>query len=257
MSLFERQQQAIMMALDEGPAWLPDDLFTGGRLGAVRGMKVHANTISHARLVALEDTFPRTRAQLGHERFNEHSRRFTGLSGVTACTLALIGQNFPRFLREIGETDAAADLAGFEWLWLEAYHAAEARHVGLTDLAGLEEAALLGLSIVRHPAARLYSPDRDVFRLIGEEVPGLADADAILIVRPDAEVLVVSATSAMAKIFAKLEILETIGNLFADLTEPTCKNRLPSDDFMPALIALIEVGSLQPIDCNLNDRWEL
>lgn len=247
MSLLERQQHAIMMALDEGPAWLPDDLFAGGHLAAIRGMKVHANTISHARLVALEDTFPRTRALLGHERFNQHSRRFTGLPGVTAMTLARIGTDFSHFLGEVGEIRATVDLAAFEWLWLEAYHAAEAPPLRLAALAGMDETALLDAAIAAHPTARIIRPDRAVHRLIGEEVPGLADADAILIARADAEVLVSPATVAMVTIFHALEFPGSIRNLFACLTEPDCKDRMLPDDFMPALIALLEAGALQQV----------
>ena len=244
MSLLERQQHAIMMALDEGPAWLSDDLFTGGHLAVIRGMKVHANTISHARLVALEETFPRTRALLGHDRFNEHSRRFTGLPGVSARPLARIGKDFPAFLGDAGEPCVVPDLALFEWLWLEAYHAPEAVPLALTSLAGMAESALLEIEIAAHPAARIVRPDRGVFRLIGEEVPGLAEADAILIARPDADVLVSMATAAMASLIAALTFPANIGNLFASLTEPGCKDRLPPDDFMPALVALLEAGAV-------------
>jgi uncharacterized protein (UPF0276 family) len=244
MLMLEAPQAAMMRALDFGPSQLPDRLFACSRARALTGMKVHANTISHARLVALEDTFPRTRALLGHECFNEHSRRFTGLPGVTARTLALVGETFPGFLGEIGEARVAVDLAVFEWLWLESYHAAEARSLRLGDLAGSDETALLAVTIALHPATRIAHLDRAVHRLIGEEVPGLDDADAILIARPEAEVLVSAATSAMAMLISALTIPNSIGNLFASLTEPECKDRLPSDDFMPALIALLEAGAV-------------
>lgn len=247
MLMLEAAQTVMMQALEFGPSELPDGLFAGTRARTLTGMKVHANTISHARLVALEDTFPRTRALLGHERFNEHSRRFAALPGVTARTLAQIGTSFPGFLRETGVTCAAVDLAEFEWFWLEAYHAAEAHALQLAALAGIEENALLDLTIARHPAAKIIQADRAVHRLIGEEVPGLADADAILIARPEAEVLVSVATSAMAKVFTALEFPESIGNLFARSSEPDCKDQMPPDDFMPALIALLEAGALQQV----------
>lgn len=255
MRALEAAQSAMMRALDLGPGELPDGLFAGARSRVLMGMTVHANTISHARLVALEDTFPRTRAQLGHETFNEHSRRFTGLPGVTARPLARIGTGFPDFLDEAGETCVAVDLARFEWLWLEAYHAADALPLRLGALAGFDEAALFDLVIAPHPAARTVRADRAVHRLIGKEVPGLGDADAILITRPDAEVLVAPAGTTMATVFAALEIPASIGSLFADLIETGCKDRLPPDDFMPALIALIEAGALQQIDRHSSDRW--
>lgn len=244
MLTLETTQTAMMRALELGPGELPDGLFACSRTRALMGMKVHANTISHARLVALEDTFPRTRTLLGHDRFNEHSRRFTGLPGVTARTLAKIGTDFPAFLGDSGEPCVAASLALFEWLWLEAYHAPEAAPLALVSLDGMDESALLEIDIAAHPAARIICPDRGVFRLIGEQVPGLAEADAILIARPDAGVLISPATSAMSRVLAPLKFPASIGNLFVGLTEPGCKDRLSPDDFMPALIALLEAGAV-------------
>jgi len=107
-------QSAVMQALDRGPAYLPEGIFAGPPERVLAGMKVHANTISHARLVALEETFPRTREHLGHDQFNAHSRLFIQQPGVTAAALADIGANFPAFLLEAGEGADAADLARFE-----------------------------------------------------------------------------------------------------------------------------------------------
>lgn len=247
MFALEQMQSAMMQALDHGPAFLPDHLFAGSRARVLTGMKVHANTISHARLVALEDTFPRIRACLGHEVFNEHSRLYLEQPGVTARMLARIGDLFPGYLADHGLPPAAVDLARFEWLWLEAYHANEAPWLSLADLAGIEPQALMDLVVKAHPAASLECFDPEVNRLIGEEVPGLANAMAILLARPEAEVLVAPATTAMWAIFSAAENPVSIGNLLADLSEPDCKIQLSPDDFMPALIALLEAGALQQV----------
>jgi hypothetical protein len=248
MPALDQLQTAMMRALDHGPDFLPDHLFAGTRVRVLTGMKVHANTISHARLVALEDTFPRVRAWMGPERFNEHSRLYLEQPGVTARMLARIGDLFPGHLAGRGEARAAVDLARFEWLWLEAYHAAEAPWLRLADLAGIEPQALMEMAIKAHPAASLDHFEPEVNRLIGEEVPGLADAHAILLTRPEAQVLVSPATPAMRAVFCAMEIPITIGNLLASLSEPDCKDQLSPDDFMPALIALLEVGALQRVE---------
>lgn len=236
-----------MRALELGPAHLPDGIFARGRDRALAGMKVHANTISHARLVALEDTFPRTRALLGAELFNEYSRRFLHPPGETARALALIGGRYPPFLAEVGAARGAVDLARFEWCWLEAYHAAEAPSLKLGELAGLAGDALMAVTLDRHPAAFVDEFDAMVLELIGREVPGLVEAKAILLTRPDAEVLVSPATAEMAGIFALLDAPSSIGNLFVRCTEPAANNRLEPEEFMPALIALIEAGTLQQV----------
>lgn len=247
MPSLEHVQSAMMRALDLGPAHLPEGLFAEGRERALLGMKVHANTISHARLVALEDTFPRTRALLGHEKFNELSRRYLDWPGVAGRPLAYIGQDFAAFLRATGETKVAADLAAFEWAWLESYHAAEAPVLTLANLAGFSEDKLLEVVLMRHPAARMQRPDRMVHRIIGEEVPALDDALAILLTRPEEHVLVSPATSAMAAVFAQTDKPVSICNLLASCTEPEGKDQLPPDDIMVALIALMEAGALQGV----------
>jgi hypothetical protein len=244
MLALEHAQAAMMQALDHGPEFLPDRLFAGTRARVLAGMKVHANTISHARLVALEDTFPRTLALLGHARFNEHSRLYLEQPGVTARTLTGIGEAFPGYLAGCGEARAAVDLARFEWLWLEAYHAADAVALRLADLAGLDEGALLDVALAGHHSAFIETFDRSVHDAIGKEVPGLADAPAILIVRPEADVLVSPASTAMRAIFAELEDSQTVGNLLGRFNEPDCKDRMSSNDFMAALIALLEAGAL-------------
>ena len=244
----EETQAAMMRAFRDGPAHLPDGLLRGGRMRALLGMKVHANTISHARLVALEDTFPRTRNLLGIGKFNDLSRHYLDWPGATAHPLAQIGEDFAAFLGATGETRASADLAAFEWAWLESYHAAEAPALALADLAGVGEEALLQIALTRHPAACMLELDRLVHRIIGEEVPELANAVAMLLTRPGEQVLVSSATAAMAAIFARIDKPVSICNLLETCAEPEGKDRLLPDGAMAALIALMEAGALQGVE---------
>lgn len=247
MRALEQIQAAMMKALEHGPAFLPDDLFTGPYTRVLSGMKVHANTISHARLVALEHTFPRVRTWLGHERFNACCRQYLERPGVTARTLGRIGELFPDYLAEPGPPPAVADLARFEWLWLEAYHAAEAPWLSLADLAGIQPEVLMEVAVKAHPAAsaRRYHPD--VIRSIGEEASGLAHAYALLVTRPEGQVVVSAATPDMLRIFCAVAGPVTIGNLLAGSGEPDFEDQLSPENFMPALIALLGAGALQRV----------
>jgi Putative DNA-binding domain len=233
-------QSAMMQAIDHGPAHLPEALFAGPVERVLAGMTVHANTISHARLVALEETFPRTRDVIGEDRFNALSRLFLLHPGVTGQPLTSIGQGFDDFLLEQGEGQDAADLARFEWLWLEAYHAADVAPLTLGDLAGLAPEALLDVSLQRHPAAAAGRFAPLVGALVGAEVDGLAEADAVLITRPDSEVLIVPASALTADMFAAAQFPCTIGNLLA----PGGEDHDDAATAMPALVALIEAGAL-------------
>src|SRR3546814_14023377 len=73
-------------------------------------------------LVALEETFPRTRDYLGEEEFNRLSRCFVEEGGAQRRSLSDIGAGFADWLAD----PRAADLARVEWAWLESYHAADA-----------------------------------------------------------------------------------------------------------------------------------
>mgnify|MGYP001765190724 CR=1 FL=1 len=233
-----------MRALDHGPAHLPHDLFAGAPERVVAAMKVHANTISHARLVALEDTFPRTRAAIGHDRFNALSRSFVEQPGVTARPIAEIGRDFDQFLTAHGEGEATADIARFEWFWLAAYHAPDVDPVTLAELAEYEPAVLMEQRLVCHPAACAGQFNAAVPRSLGAEIPGLADAAAILIARPHAEVLISPATLLMEKILGAARNPASIGNLVASASETWDASEEATAQVMEALVALLNAGAL-------------
>ena len=230
----------MMAALDHGPAHLPDGVFAGTPERVLAGMKVHANTISHARLVALEETFPRTREVLGAEAFNTQSRAFLEAPGVAAQPLALIGAGFDGFLRDADADAGAADLARFEWLWLQSYHAADAAPLRLVDLAGIAAEALLEVAVQAHPSATASRFDRMVHDVIGAEVEGLAAAEAVLLTRPDTDVLVAPVPAAAAQMLALAQNPVSIGNLLAS----TGEDQDDAAAAMPALVTLIEAGAL-------------
>lgn len=246
MHRLDRVQQTMAQAIDHGPGFMPQGLFAGLHGRALSGLRIHANTISHARLVALEDTFPRTRGRLGHERFNTLSRDYVELSLAQALPLNQIGAGFPDFLRE--RAAAASDLARFEWLWLESYHAAEARPLRLADLAGIEPYELTGVTVAAHPSARMPPCAVALAEELAAEGPGLADAEAVLIVRPDAQVLVHPASRTMRAMLHAAKNPLAIGNLLAAGDEPGGMDQPTPEAAMQALVALLVAGALRKAD---------
>ena len=232
--MLEPGQAAIAATLLRGPAHLPPDLFAGGEAAVLRGLRVHANTISHARLVALEETFPRTRAYQGDEEFNLLSRRFVEEGGAERRPLNDIGATFAERLAN----PRAADLARVEWAWLESYHAADAPALALADLLGLGEAGLLSLSVRLHPATRVVVLASDAAPLVN---PAFApDTRALLITRPDAEVCLFAIEQAAAAAIGMAQEIAHIGNLIAHLAEQ-------HPDGGAAIAALIEAGAFERV----------
>lgn len=244
MPSYENGQNAMMAALDHGPAHLPHALFAGPAERVLAGMAVHANTISHARLVALEETYPRTLAHLGHADFNRLSRCFIEQPAVASQPLAAIGAGFAAFLTEQGDADGAADLVRFEWRWLQSYHAAEAEPLTLGALAGLDPDALLAVTLLTHPAAAAATYAPLVQTVLGAQVPGLEGAEAILLTRPEAEVLVSPASALMTQILALAQNPQPVGNLLAPGGEQADDEGAPVDAAMQALVALMNAGAL-------------
>ncbi len=239
--MLDQWQAGMIQALEEGPDFLPPGLFAGTRDRVLTGMKVHANTISHARLVALEDTFPRTRDLLGDAGFNAFSRLYLQWPGVTAAALAQIGHAFAEFLKQQAQ-HSAADMARFEWTWLASFHAADAAPLKLADLAGIAPGALPGVRVISHPAARLVRQEPATIARLGLM---LGESPALLIVRPEAEVRIIRPSAAMAHMFARADQSITIGNLLTAPHEQRGKDQMSPEDLMPALIALIEAGALR------------
>lgn len=224
-----------MRAIALGPDHVPDALFAGGRNAALRGLSVHANTISHARLVALEDTFPRSRAMLGEAAFNTLSRGYIEQAGINGLTLANIGRDFPDWLAASGKAGLAASLARFEWAWLQCYHAAEALPFGIDDLARRGEAGIANLVLIRHPASVVLQLEPEALALVMDHSDAPSDAGDVLIVRPAAEVLTAPISPAAARLHSAFTEPRLVCNLLVQATEPGSQE---------ALLALIAKGAL-------------
>lgn len=235
-SLAETQSRFVA-CLQEGPAHFPADLFAQAPERALLGLKVHANTISHARLVALEDAYPLLRAHWGHEKFHAVSREYVEQDHVLACDTDRIAGEFPGFLaaRDHGATEV--DLARIEWAWLESYRGAEAAAVVLSDVAALAEDRLLAFPIAAHPALRVVALTGPLSGQLGE----LAETrpHALMIARPQAQVLFHPLTATEYAIAEKIADCGTMGNLLEHALE-WCDEATA----MQHILKLIRAGAL-------------
>lgn len=235
MPALERTQETVMRAIALGPDHMPEGLFHGMRNAAVRGLSVHANTISHARLIALEETFPRTRRYLGEAAFNRLSRAFCESGQAGSQPLARIGCHFPAWLDHAGQSGAAGSLARFEWAWLECYYACEATAFGLDALTSLDEAGIERLALFQHPASAVLMLDAGCRELLAEEFGAPFELAHILISRPEAEVDVTSISATAARLHATFVKPQPVCTVLAEAAE---------HDVEAALLGLIAAGAL-------------
>lgn len=206
-------QLAMQATLAFGPGHCPPDLFAGSVAAIVRGLRAHANTISHARHMALEETFPKLRDAIGAEAFHCAAERHLDDPVVLSRTLDQLGEGFERYLDQA----QARDLARIEWAWLQAYHAPDANALTLAAIGALTPEVLVAIKAASHPAARLVVHE--------------ADGGATLVTRPEAKVLLAPLDPAAAALFAKLDCPRPLGTLLADADAA-------------AVLAMISAGAL-------------
>lgn len=238
-------QSHFINCLQKGPDHLPVDLFSQSAERAMLGMKAHANTISHARLVAIENTFPKLHEHMGHEAFHAISRDYIDQDHILLCDMNSIAEDFARFLakRRLGATEI--DLAKVEWAWLESYRSAEAQSLTVADIAALDEQKLLAFPVRPHPAMRLI-------RISGELSPALSELGddtpyALMVVRPEAQVLFNPLSTIEYDIAGKIELISTLGNLLehgVELVGEKANAEGDAEQAMPHLIKLIQAGAI-------------
>jgi hypothetical protein len=212
--MLDRQQNDFIQTINEGPDALNPELFSGPIGRVLLGLKAHANTISHARLVALEQTFPLTRNAMGDARFNALCRDYCETEQARSASNNQIGESFADFLESQNVAVENNDLCRIEWAALECYHAPEYAHLTMETIGTLNETDMLNLPISPNPSARLVwlqAPlSAELAELNAEE-----NAAAILIVRPQAAVRYVPLCSTTAEIFEASKKCETMGNLLS------------------------------------------
>lgn len=237
MLSLEAAQANFIATINDGPDALDESLFGGPIDRVMLGLKAHANTISHARLVALEETFPLTRQALGDAQFNQLSRIYAETPEARASDANTIGKPFPDFLQARQADQPITELAIIEWAWLESYHAAEAVPLVLDDLAPLSEAALLELIVGWHPATRIIP----ISGALPDALPELysENAAAILIARPDADVRLLALDAVTLQIAALAENTAMVGNFLACAGE-----QAGNADPIGPVLTLIGAGAL-------------
>lgn len=227
-------QQQMAGAILNGPDHVPHAMFEGSEQRVRMAFAVHANTISHGRLVALEDSCPLTLEFLGGDRFNALSRHYLEEGHASHEALADIGCDFADWLEGQGEAQAAL-FARYDRAWLESYRAAETEPLRTADLAALDETQLLGLGLAPHPAMRFCQTGPKLSEVLGLD----AGTSNILLSRPEADVTTRAIDTVAAAFLRELGEGAALGDIFAKLA-----NNHEQADLLGATIALIDAGAL-------------
>lgn len=233
-SLHESQSH-LATTLEKGPSACPDDLFENTLDHVLRALKVHANTISHGRLLALEDSFPLTRGAMGDELFNNLTREFLGAGHDCALPLSRVGEGLADWFKTNAVSRSWVALARFEWLWLECYHSADAVPLFQADFSGLDEAGLLAMVVMVHPTVRVVGAGDGLAAAIGI----VSDHSTLLVVRPEDMVLVHPVNADVVGLVNVFRVSQSLASGFE-----TFLTFNPNADAMQCMETLLAIGAL-------------
>lgn len=220
-----------------------------GRHGAIDPLRfaVYRNNVHVGLVGALEARFPVTRRIVGDDFFRQAARTFVGQTKPDSPLLFLYGDDFPDHLAALPEAASLpylADVARLEAMWTRAYGAADITPMAVGDLAAIPGEDLADCRAVLHPSAgwlRSAYPVASIWtrhQMAEIEPFTLGAGENVLVLRPDAEVLLHCLDAASAIFTGALTAGETLGAA-ADTASTH-----PDFDFGTALIGLVSIGAL-------------
>jgi uncharacterized protein (UPF0276 family) len=240
-----------LLASDPG---VPPGLTFRRQAGPDRGFAIYRNNVAVSLIDALADTYPVVRELVGDEFFRAMAQNFTRLHPPTSPVMAAYGNGFADFVA--GFPPAAtlpylADVARLEWLYVQAYHAADADPTSLERIDRLlaDESTLPAARFALHPSlAVLQSPHAVVSLWAAHQ--GTGDLSAIdtsrqesaVVIRHAQEVQVVSVRPGAALFIAALGRGVALG--------PAAESAVAADpdfDLADALGFLIRSGAITAI----------
>lgn len=161
---------------------------------------VYRNNVWVARLEAIEALFPVTRRLVGDDFLRDLARRFFAERPPSTPVVQEWADPFATWLatsEAVADWIWIADVAALEATWIRAHHAAEAVPLRLADLAGIAPAMLAARQLALHPSLSLVASAYPIGTIWtahqgeGEPEPLAAiDPESVLVVRPDADVVV-------------------------------------------------------------------
>ncbi|SHM45325.1 HvfC/BufC N-terminal domain-containing protein [Roseibium suaedae] len=189
--------EAFAPALLEGERDLPDGIIGPDGKPSPRRFNVYRNNVVVSLVEAVMDSYPAVLKLLGEDYFKAVARLFVINNPPKSPVLIWYGAAFAEFLESFPPLAAYGylpDVARLEWAWLEAYHAADAAPLQPQTLASVPGDLLAGLKIAPHPSCRWLQSPWPVVSLLAVnrfesgEVVDLAEAQEVLVTRPDLDV---------------------------------------------------------------------
>jgi hypothetical protein len=159
MSTLDRLQeefQRYLLAPDTARTLLARVVGDARATAEVR-LGIYADAYRLRLLEALETDYPGLRALLGDTDFERLGRAYIDAHPSRHFSLRWFGQHLEAFLRNAPpyrDQPVLADMARFESAMTDAFDAADARVLGIDDMAGVPPEAWAGMRLALHPSVR-------------------------------------------------------------------------------------------------------
>jgi hypothetical protein len=198
-------QRAFTEFLLSSPGTAPDPALCSAiraqqGVSTERRLGIYKNNVYTQLIGALTDSYPAVHRLTGEDFFRFAATEYIFANPARSPTLVGYGDKFPDFLRDFepaGPVPYLPDVARLEQLYLESYHAAEARSLARADVAKRLSARTAQSRLRLHPSARLMESPFPVSRIWELNVQTSTidgkrrisgGAEYLLIVRPHATV---------------------------------------------------------------------
>lgn len=143
-------------------------LVRGNGLDGDRRLNVYRNNVFSSLTEALGAVHPVVRKLVGSGFFAYCADSYIRAHPSTSGNLHAFGSGFGEFLRTFepaGELHYLPDVARFEWLYHEAYHAADHPPLDTGRLDAVDPEHYAGLRLLLHPACRLFASQYPVLAI--------------------------------------------------------------------------------------------
>ncbi|MGC4026647.1 MAG: DNA-binding domain-containing protein [Mesorhizobium sp.] len=233
-----------------GPETMPPGLTTARGEADASRFAVYRNNVSVALIKALEGRFPVTRRIVGDVFFRAMAHAFIAENKPKSPLIFEYGDALPSFIEKFEPASGLpylADVARLEAAWTDAYHAAEASVLEVSDLGAMRQP--MQCRFITHPSSVLVKcghPAGTIWAVnqLAEVPPiSISEPETILIVRPFAEVRVQILPPQDALFAERLFAGFNLGDAGQEAL-----SRNDQFDFGTALVGLIALGAFTKIE---------
>ena len=248
-------QEQFVGSLRDPERSVPSGLAAADPLPPTKRFNVYRNNVAVSLTDNLAASYPVVKQLVGEEFFTGMARVFVDHNAPTSAVMLHYGVHFPDFITNFEPAQSLpflADVARIEQGWNNAYHASDAKPVGVEALQSLAPEVLETAMMRLHPSLQIIRSDWPVFSIwhLHQSTDDTAAAmqeltpepESGLIVRPNLDVDVRIIPDAAAEFYSSLQDGQSLGRA----AEPLVAAQ--SDDMGAMLQHLFSCGAVCTVE---------